>query len=769
MKNLTLAIVFIFATNSFAQIKTWWFFGWESTTDEGITADVNSFKDAGFSGVVYYDQNHRNAQTITSTQPEDGFSPSWWQHLKFAAKEAKRAGLTFEMNISNGYVAGGKWIDEKHAMHRLVETKELTNNLFVLAIKTNHDNKIRHITARYNAKGKGRNGAMQTGLPPTLSHKEGTIEKREFSGAYFKKYPNIGMLQVSDDSINWKDVTELEHMYSSQGGYFIRTNAFEPISGKYFRINYYGETRLRDWHVGNEAKIDRFEELVGLHSDFSEGEKTPHYSKNEIINPDSIIDLTSKVRPDGTLDWTPPSNSWKILRLKSELTGVKSKHGRQNLLGYECDKLSKEAAKLHWDSYMQIIIDSLRQAGIDNLIGVTMDSHEGGAQNWTPLMLEEFKTRRGYDLRPYLPVFAGYIVESVEKTYQVMRDIRLTISDCIRDNYYGTFQQLARNNNLTFTAQAIGNALCIAGDAVSVKQVVDKPQGEFWTYQKDGAYDIKDCSSAAHLYGKAIASAEAMTDAEYKNKPSDLKRVSDIALSMGAQEFVICATPHIPNITTSQPYIAGREYAINRSNPRWEEFKPIWQALNRSLNILSQGKPATDILIYMGDDIPVKTLTHKLPLNIEGLDWDVCTGDALQHCVSATNFPYKALVMEDNIYISPESQQKIKELRKAGIPIFHNASSVSRELTITNWPPSTSSGTTPTPFVSTKRIIDGKMHCFIANITTLPQTLSVTLKDKNKKIKLYRTSTGKTSTLRCKADGSFELALEGNESVFCIY
>jgi len=28
-------------------------------------------------------------------------------------------------------------------------------------------------------------------------------------------------------------------------------------------------------------------------------------------------------------------------------------------------------------------------------------------------------------------------------------------------------------------AQAIGNALCITGDAVSVKQSTDKPQGEF--------------------------------------------------------------------------------------------------------------------------------------------------------------------------------------------------------------------------------------------------------------------------------------------------
>lgn len=109
-----------------------------------------------------------------------------------------------------------------------------------------------------------------------------------------------------------------------------------------------------------------------------------------------------------------------------------------------------------------------------------------------------------------------------------------------------------------------------------MKSAVEKPQGEFWTYQQTGAYDVKDCSSAAHLYGKKIASAEAMTDAEYKDSPLDLKRVADIAFSMGAQEFVVCATPHIP-IPQARNYVAGREYAINRSNPKWESFKPVWR------------------------------------------------------------------------------------------------------------------------------------------------------------------------------------------------
>ena len=99
-------------------MKTWWFFGYERTTNEGIRADIKSLKDAGFSGVVYYDQNH--AKDARGNGAEDGFSPEWWRHLRFAAEEANRAGMSFEINISNGYVAGGAWIDAAHAMKRVV-------------------------------------------------------------------------------------------------------------------------------------------------------------------------------------------------------------------------------------------------------------------------------------------------------------------------------------------------------------------------------------------------------------------------------------------------------------------------------------------------------------------------------------------------------------------------------------------------------------------------------------------------------------------------
>jgi hypothetical protein len=101
-----------------ARTKVWWFHGETETTREGITADLEAFKQMGVGGVVYYDQSHGKAEKALP-----GFSPEWWKALRFAAEEAKRLKLTFELHLSNGYVAGGPWITYENSMKRLTATE----------------------------------------------------------------------------------------------------------------------------------------------------------------------------------------------------------------------------------------------------------------------------------------------------------------------------------------------------------------------------------------------------------------------------------------------------------------------------------------------------------------------------------------------------------------------------------------------------------------------------------------------------------------------
>lgn len=54
-----------------ARTKVWWFHGETETTEEGIDADLEAFKEKGVGGVVFYDQVHGDAAgAFPSMSPE---------------------------------------------------------------------------------------------------------------------------------------------------------------------------------------------------------------------------------------------------------------------------------------------------------------------------------------------------------------------------------------------------------------------------------------------------------------------------------------------------------------------------------------------------------------------------------------------------------------------------------------------------------------------------------------------------------------------------
>jgi len=155
--------------------------------------------------------------------------------------------------------------------------------------------------------------------------------------------------------------------------------------------------------------------------------------------------------------------------------GTRTKHGRANLMGLECDKLSPVAARVQWTHYADVIADSIAAHG-GVLHGVAMDSNEAGSQNWTPGFERSFSRLRGYDLLKWLPVMTGYVVGSAEQSDAVLYDVRRTIADLVADNHYAVFDSLCRSRGLTFTAQATGNALCMVADQLQAKGRVTKPR-----------------------------------------------------------------------------------------------------------------------------------------------------------------------------------------------------------------------------------------------------------------------------------------------------
>lgn len=542
--------------------KAWWFFGQTETTHEGITADAEAMKRVGFGGVVYYDQYHGE-----NPNAEKLWSDAWWDGVEFAASEAARLGLTFETAVGNGYVAGGPWIDPAHAMKTLAVIDRDTNGGKVtLSLPV--------------AKDRGWQKTVAV-LAIPLPEAGGMFVDMEYAGH------EKGLAST---------------MQHPGGMYGYREKTFKAVTNSL-------------------PKIPRWQAKTAAVVDFVPRGDTP-----VCIDPKTIRDVTEKFdESDRRLKCELPAGRWKVLRFVAVPTGGRTKHGRPEAMGLECDKMSVAAAELHWKSYTKRIIDRLKSKGIP-LAGIIMDSHEAGAQNWTDDMLEEFARRRGYDLRPYLPLMAGYCV--AENAEDVLADFRRTCVELFAERYYGTFDRLCRDEGLSFTAQTGGGMFMVA-DSVFSKKYVSIPEGEFWGYQKFGAYDVKDTSSAAHLYGKKIASAEAMTDASYKMTIPELRRRCDLAFAFGANSMTVCAVPHLPKKDCGVKAPTGpREYGLNRSNPWWEDSRPFWDYIAFCSWMLRHGEPAPEALFYAGDDVPVKIIASKVPKALDGLDWDFATGDA---------------------------------------------------------------------------------------------------------------------------------------------
>jgi hypothetical protein len=701
--------------------KVWWFHGQTATTRAGITADLEAFKKVGVGGVVFYNQVHGTPEKDAL----EGMSDPWWEMLLYAAKETKRLGLTFESNISNGYVAGGRWITPEYSMQQLAWTEQVvsggrtvstnipvenpTLNYFqdvaVLAVPydeacmmeqkfpeiptlqkgENRDVVLdcgrtiaaRNIQYSMKARGKAKSSAMSLPCAPS----------EQYVGYGYAELPMMGELEVSADGLTYYRVCSLKPIYRDLDGSRHLTLSFPTVRGRYFRLHLHdwwldgideSPLRITDAKISSRAYVDMIEHKNGGYSDYIQTDATPSYAYDEILHSGNILDLSGMLHGDSLMWNNAPEGQWLILRFYHQPTGKKSKHGLPNLMGLECDKMNAVAALKHWNNYPQRIIDSVRNAGAD-IIGITMDSHEQGAQNWTRGFDSYFAQRNGYNLNKWLPVMAGFIVDSARKSDEILRDVRLTIGDKIAEDYFGTFNELCRKNRVMLTAQAMGGAQAIVCDQISVKRFVDKPQGEFWKHHPDGTYDIKECSSAAHIYGKSIASGEAFTDAQYNQPLSYIKQLADAAYGLGINEFVICASAAQPWLNRIPGNTAnGRQYCFNRNNTYWNESGPFWDYQARCAFLLRQGQPVHDLALYLGDDAPMKILGNSQPLLPNGFDFDAFTTDALfnrldvkeRRATLPDGKSYQAVVVKSDARISPRVVQRLEELRSRGVKVW---------------------------------------------------------------------------------------------------
>ena len=340
-----------------------------------------------------------------------------------------------------------------------------------------------------------------------------------------------------------------------------------------------------------------------------------------VIPTDHVIDLSDKMTADGTLSWDAPAGEWTIIRFGHAWNGHIVGPSPRGEAGPETDKLDKSATDLHFNAFVKHLNDLVGPDAKNTLVATHIDSWEGGGQNWTAVMRDEFKKRRGYDPIPYLPILTGRVLGDLQMSERFLFDLRLTVSEMMIENYSAEFQRLAHEAGLRNTFESyttIGNDLDNAG-------FVDEPMAEFWTPNGQGLDfqpTIKSMSSAAHLNGHAIVGAESFTSGNREKflwHPAMIKSIGDTAFCGGVNRFVFhryAAQPFGDVKPGMQMGPWGLHY--ERTNTWWEFSGPWHQYLARCQYLLRQGAFVADVLKLESEE-PLHRFQN---ISLTGYDYD---------------------------------------------------------------------------------------------------------------------------------------------------
>jgi hypothetical protein len=435
----------------------------------------------------------------------------------------------------------------------------------------------------------------------------------------------------------------------------------------------------------------------------------------ESIAPDRLLNVTDKLAKDGTLTWDVPEGKWTILRIGHTTTGKENHPTPASGSGFECDKMSKEAAEAHFAGLMGKIIKTCGPLVGKSLVATHIDSWENGSQNWTPKFREEFQKRRGYDLMPFFPVMTGRIVGSREASERFLWDVRQTVNELVLQNYAGQFREMAHRNGLRLSIEHYTWCPC---DELAYGGCADEPMGEFWSWwfgtnKKYGFnFSCTEAASAAHIYGKKVVGAEAFTacDSErWQGHPAIIKDLGDWAFCEGINRFVFhryAMQPwlHVKPGMTMGPW--GLHY--ERTETWWNMSKAWHEYLARCQHLLRQGLFVADVC-YLGTEASPQSIMGQkrfMAKKPDALDpsnpdyprdrldysFDVCSTDALLTRMSVKDgrlvlpdgMSYRLLVLPNCETVTPKLATKIKELVEAGATVV--GSRPSKSPSLSNYP-----------------------------------------------------------------------------------
>ena len=763
MKRLTtLALVLCLAilsrANDTTRPWTFWYWMYGAVSEAGIKADLQAMKDVGLGGC--YLMPIRGSQERPEYQgTADALSDNFWRMVDYSFAQADSLGLEMGIHICDGFaLAGGPWISPEESMQKIVFCDTVVTggkHHFLMQKPQHYDNYYEDIAAyaipvtvplgspkgslsyspeiTINAK-----GVLCADEPCWIQYefdKPTLVRNVEIEPSGTNIQCQRLTVKISHDGVIFQTVKQLTPPRQGwQNTDFNTTFSIPPCKVKYVRLEWTPEgtepgaedldaakwkpvLRLKGIKFGSWPLIDNWEGKAGYVWRIAPETPDIDLPYEDFLHPRDIKPF--KMQGDYA-DVELPEGTWRILRMGHTSTGHTNATAG-GAKGLECDKFSRKAVSKQVDRWFGLFMNRPNHKVVKFL---HVDSWECGSQNWSRNFAQEFERRRGYDILPLLPVYAGVPMIGAEET---LRDIRKTINELVNEVFFVTVAQKAKEYGVQLSSESV--APTMVSDGMEHFKYVDVPMGEFWLNSPthDKPTDMLDAISGAHVYGKNIVQAEGFTEVRgvWDETPASIKALLDRNFALGMNRLFFHVNTHNPWLDRKPGMtLDGIGLFFQRDQTWYPEAKPFVDYITRCQTWLQKGRPVVDIAVYTGEEIPSRAFTpDRLVTMLPGLfgaervvsenkrlanvgqpmeespvgvrhsagildlkDWinplhgyqyDSMNKDALTRWLEDMEDPknyyiprYHVLVIPQGIHISKETQQMIEKLRGYGITII---------------------------------------------------------------------------------------------------
>ena len=636
------------------QTSVYWYWISNNISKEGVIKDLESMKKAGinraFIGNIGQDDvPYGNVKML---------SEEWWDILHAALKKATELDIEIGIFNSPGWSqSGGPWVKADQAMRylassetrakgpqkfnaKLVQPTDSFQDVRVIAYPVPKDDQL-----TLNAS----NGTITS--TPKVADLTKITDGDQKSGIAIPKGGEITIDLKANAPFTARSLTvkPTEHPLGAQGELQVkegdnyrtlskfdinRTNTalnvgfdqFAPVvvsipatTGTDFRViikDANAGSGLAEVALAAAPRVERFSEktLAKMHptplpywKDYQWPVQPAVEDAALMVDPAKVQDISQYLAADGTLTWDVPEGEWVILRMGMTPTGTTNSPAAPEATGYETDKMSREHIASHFDAHMGEILRRIPAEDRKTFKVVVQDSYETGGQNFTDGMIEEFKTRYGYDPTPYLPVYNGIVVGSEEASDRFLWDVRRMIADKVAYDYVGGLRDVSHQHGLHTWLENYGH-WGFPGEFLMYGGQSDEIGGEFWSEGELGDIENRAASSCGHIYGKTKISAESNTCAgnSYARYPGVIKQRGDRFFAEGINNtllhvYITQPDDRLPGVNAW----FGNEF--NRHNTWFSQIDNYLTYLKRANFMLQQGLNVADAAYFIGEDAPKMT------------------------------------------------------------------------------------------------------------------------------------------------------------------